>query len=300
MNSNSNNQNQNNNHTNTNQMKMIQRSSSHIRVEDMANSKLKFCPRCHSPHHGVNECKEFGDLMCPRCMEWEHWEDSCWTTDDPDDLAQCETCLEYGHVSSVHDVMDFKQRRAIVDTVGWEPFQPWFYENSFRSWWQLNGLVGVPLYRVYQRKSDWKCGGPIEPTTTEPDDNVGKQHADASSIVEKAAALAEKYSTQYKLQRDDSTDELLKSVHAQREARKKQLLASANRQNNNDDDSGRSTPEHLKKYSGSAAFSDNANSCNGTTGSNSAQAAENSRRLRTFSETLKMLDDDILEELDVK
>ena len=70
------------------------------------------------------------------------------------------------------------------------------------------------------------------------------------------------------------------------------------RQNNNDDDSGRSTPEHLKKYSGSAAFTDN---CNGTTnGSNSAQAAENSRRLRTFSETLKMLDDDILEELDVK
>jgi len=67
---------------------------------------------------------------------------------------------------------------------------------------------------------------------------------------------------------------------------------------NNDDDSGRSTPEHLKKYSGSAAFNDN---CNGTnSGSNSAQAAENSRRLRTFSETLKMLDDDILEELDVK
>ena len=53
------------------------------------------------------------------------------------------------------------------------------------------------------------------------------------------------------------------------------------RQNNNDDDSGRSTPEHLKKYSGSAAFSDNANNCNGTTGSNSAQAAENSRRLRS-------------------
>merc|ERR1711935_845995 len=79
--------------------------------------------------------------------------------------------------------------------------------------------------------------------------------------------LGEKYSTQYKLQRDDSTDELLKSVHAQREARKKQLLASANKQNNNDDDSGRSTPEHLKKYSGSAAFNDN---CNGTsTGSNS-------------------------------
>ena len=53
--------------------------------------------------------------------------------------------------------------------------------------------------------------------------------------MEKAAALAEKYSTQYNLRRDDSTDELLKSVHAQREARKKQLLASANRENNNED-----------------------------------------------------------------
>ena len=58
---------------------------------------------------------------------------------------------------------DFRQRRAIVDTLGWTHFQSWFYENSFRSWWQLNGLVGVPLYRIYKRKSDWKCGGPIEP-----------------------------------------------------------------------------------------------------------------------------------------
>ena len=77
----------NHNINNNNQMKMIQKSSSHIRVEDMANSKLKFCPRCHSPQCNVNICKEFGDLKCPRCMEWEHWEDSCWTNDDPDDLV---------------------------------------------------------------------------------------------------------------------------------------------------------------------------------------------------------------------
>jgi hypothetical protein len=68
-------------------MKMVQRSSSHIRVDDIANSKLKLCPRCHSPHHGFNECTEFGDLKCPRCMEWAHWEDSCWANDDPDDLV---------------------------------------------------------------------------------------------------------------------------------------------------------------------------------------------------------------------
>ena len=38
-----------------------------------------------------------------------------------------------------------------------------------------------------------------------------------------------------------------------------------------------------KKKKKSAAFLDNANNCNGTTGSNLAQAMENSRRWRTFS-----------------
>lgn len=110
-------------------------------------------------------------------------------------------------------------------------------------------------------------------------ENSTENGADTLSIVERAAQLAEKYSTQYSLKREDSTDELLKSVHAQREARKKQM------EQNNNNDSGRSTPEHLKKYSGSIP---------------SQAATENSKRLRTFSETLKMLDDDILEELDVK
>ena len=175
--------------------------------------------------------------------------------------------------------------------MGWEPFQSWFYENEFRSWWQLNGLVGVPLYRIYKRKNDWKSGGPIEPAT-DPDEMEAKNESSALSIVEKAAALAEKYSTQYSLKRDDSTDELLKSVHAQREARKKQLAEQANRQNNNADDSGRSTPEHLKKYTGSIGLEDN--------GTPSTATTANSKRLRTFSETLKLLDDDILDELDVK
>ena len=192
----------------------------------------------------------------------------------------------------VHEASDFRQRRAIVDTIGWEPFQSWFYENEFRSWWQLNGLVGVPLYRIYKRKNDWKSGGPIEPAT---DPNEMNENTIGSSntlsIVEKAAALAEKYSSQYSIKRDDSTDELLKSVHAQREARKKQLAEQANRQNNNQEtDSGRSTPEHLKKYAGSAALEAN----------QSCSAASSSKRLRTFSETLKLLDDDILDELDVK
>ena len=118
-------------------------------------------------------------------------------------------------------------------------------------------------------------------------DPESEKGIDTLSIVEKATALAEKYSTQYSIKRDDSTDELLKSVHAQREARKKQLLA-AETTKDEDIDSGRSTPEHLKKYSGGNVDLENGNN------------NSNNKRLRTFSETLKMLDDDILQELDVK
>ena len=75
------------------------------------------------------------------------------------------------------------------------------------------------------------------------------------------------------------------------------MVAAANRQNNNnnDDDSGRSTPEHLKKYSGSLGLD-----ANGSPNTTTTAAGGTEKRLRTFSETLKMLDDDILEELDVK
>ena len=52
-----------------------------------------------------------------------------------------------------------------------------------------------------------------------------------------------------------------------------------------DSDSGRSTPDHLKKFEGTAT-----SSC----------AVSESKRLRTFSETLKMLDDDIVADLNVK
>ena len=68
-------------------MNMMQRSSSHIRIDDIANSKLKLCPRCHSPHHTVNDCDEFGNLKCPRCLQWEHWEDSCPFNDEPNRVS---------------------------------------------------------------------------------------------------------------------------------------------------------------------------------------------------------------------
>jgi hypothetical protein len=81
-------------------------------------------------------------------------------------------------------------------------------------------------------------------------------------------------------------------------------------------DSGRSTPEHLKKYSGSKAFDgdsddeaeedgenndedDVKSSAKTSNNKSSSKEKDKSRRARTFSETLKLLDDDILAELDV-
>ena len=89
-------------------------------------------------------------------MEWDHWEDTCWTNLTSDDRLECLNCLQLGHSSTVHDAVDYKQRRAIVDALGWENFKEWFYDNEFRSWWQLNGCVGVPLYKLYKRNTEWK------------------------------------------------------------------------------------------------------------------------------------------------
>ena len=88
--------------------------------------------RCHDPSHTAADCKDFGDLKCPRCLEWDHWEDTCWTNLTSEDKETCETCNALGHAALVHDVKNFKQRRAIVDTLGWQPFTNWFFENEFR------------------------------------------------------------------------------------------------------------------------------------------------------------------------
>ena len=44
----------------------------------------------------------------------------------------CATCQLPGHAAEVHTAQKFAQRRACVDTIGWEPFQDWFYNNEFR------------------------------------------------------------------------------------------------------------------------------------------------------------------------
>ena len=74
------------------------------------------------------------DLFCPRCLEWDHWEDTC-----PSNAfggvggLECSVCGAKGHAAAVHNASKFKQRRSIVDTIGWQPFTEWFYESTFRS-----------------------------------------------------------------------------------------------------------------------------------------------------------------------
>ena len=78
----------------------------------------------------TSECREYGDLHCPRCLAWDHWEDSCPYLDY---VCTYKGIQYIGHTEEVHKVEDFAQRRACVDCLGWEPFQEWFYNNEFRS-----------------------------------------------------------------------------------------------------------------------------------------------------------------------
>jgi len=74
------------------------------------------------------------------------------------------------------------------------------------------------------------------------------------SLEERASLLSEKYSSNYKVTRDSSVDDLLKSFNENREKRRKELDALLAKTKTDtdagaDSDSGRSTPEFLKKYS---------------------------------------------------
>jgi len=63
--------------------------------------------------------------------------------------------------SPICDRMDeYNQRRACIDEHGWEPYREWFYDPAFRAWWQVTGCTGVPLYKIYQRKTEWKTEKP--------------------------------------------------------------------------------------------------------------------------------------------
>jgi len=186
---------------------MQQRNSFHMKLDNKEDSNLNLCGRCHLPNHKTSDCTEYGDNMCPRCLVWDHWEDSCWTLETPQHV--CELCHQEGHTQEVHSAVKFSQRRACVDALGWEPFQDWFYDNEFRSWWQVMGCVGVPLYKIYQRKTEWRTVRP----------------ADAE---------------ERGVRRDDSVDDMIAQVLKQRRSR------VAVKAGEDSDESGRSTPEHLK------------------------------------------------------
>ena len=104
----------------------------------------------------TGECTEYGDNNCPRCMSWDHWEDTCWTLESPQHL--CQTCNFEGHAPEVHMADKFTQKRACVDILGWEPFREWFYNNEFRSWWQVSSenLIQI-IVTVWHFEGDGLC-----------------------------------------------------------------------------------------------------------------------------------------------
>jgi len=234
---------------------MQQKTAFHFKVENEAESDLDLCGRCHLPTHKTAACTEYNDSLCPRCLCWDHWEDSCPLYHNG---YVCSRCNEAGHVEEVHDVTSYTQRRTCVDFLGWEPFQKWFYETDFRNWWQVTGCVGVPVYRIYPRKTEWR---------RERKPEVGNPAPNNPSTC-----------NGYRVTKADSVDDMIAQVLSQR---KTYTAPESN------ESSGRSTPAHLKDYKTADAADDVA-------------ALKMPRKTRTFSETLKSLDDDILAELDVK
>jgi len=138
---------------------MEQKTTFHMKVDNKDETDLNLCGRCHLPTHKTAKCTDFGENSCPRCLSWDHWEESCWMHEDGQ-MPVCERCDYEGHTPEVHETDKYTQRRACVDALGWEPFQDWFYDQQFRTWWQVMGGVGVPLYRIYQRKTEWKTEKP--------------------------------------------------------------------------------------------------------------------------------------------
>ncbi|XP_023323711.1 uncharacterized protein LOC111697812 [Eurytemora carolleeae] len=223
-----------------------QKTAFHMKVDNKDESDLKLCGRCHLPTHNTATCTEYNNLFCPRCLSWEHWEDSCPIQDQD---INCSRCNYIGHLEEVHDVTNVHQRRTCVDHLGWEPFQTWFYEPDFRNWWQVTGCVGVPLYRVYPRKSEWRVTRPKE--TQKSPGNVGG------------------------VSKTDSVDDMIAQFQVLSQRREYKHSESG-------DSSGRSTPLHLKTFN----IEDESGHKAG-------------RKTRTYSETLRSLDEDILAELNV-
>ena len=82
--------------------------------------------------------------------------------------GRCDICDTQGHISALHQTKDYEKRHEIIQQLGYEPLQDWFHDFEFRNWWQLNGRIGVPLYKIPRRVAgnnkawrDWATHAPI-------------------------------------------------------------------------------------------------------------------------------------------
>ncbi len=71
---------------------LVERSTLHIRCDEDTRGDLRLCARCHAPDHDAGACTEFGALGCPRCLEWDHWEDTCPHREDEEGAVPCKIC----------------------------------------------------------------------------------------------------------------------------------------------------------------------------------------------------------------
>ena len=70
----------------------------------------------------------------------------------------------------------------------------------FRSWWQLNGCLGVPLYKLYKRnnrQAEWRSGEVILNEDDVANSGVEGRLND-STLEERASLLQSKYNSSYK------------------------------------------------------------------------------------------------------
>merc|ERR1719244_2421563 len=61
---------------------MEQKTTFHMKVDNKDETDLNLCGRCHLPTHKTDKCTDFGENSCPRCLSWDHWEESCWMHED--------------------------------------------------------------------------------------------------------------------------------------------------------------------------------------------------------------------------
>ena len=109
----------------------------------------------------VDNCiLDMEDSPCLRCCSSDHLQNECPLLSSNALPQKCLICGSCQHASSVHEVNDFEQRHDIIQLMGYEAFKDWFTDLDFRNWWQVNGRIGVPLYKIYpykrKEKREWK------------------------------------------------------------------------------------------------------------------------------------------------